>query len=96
MAPLDISQVAGSQVPESSEQNSPHLHSFDNLQSSPEPNELNGLHVFLPNLVVIFFLFSFDRSIFSTGLFPFIELDIDSCSSTQNMKAYFYLPVKPG
>ena len=73
MAGLDISQVAGSQVPESNEQNSPHLHSFDNLQGSPEPNELNGLHVFLPNLVVIFLLFSFDRAIFSTGLFPFID-----------------------
>ena len=82
MAPLDISQVAGSQVPESSEQNSPHLHSFDNLQDSPEPNELNGLHVFLPSLLVIFFLFSFDKAIFRTGLSPIDDLEVDFCSST--------------
>ena len=82
MAGLDILQVAGSQVPESSEQNSPHLHSFDNLQGSPEPNELNSLHVFLPSLLVIFLLFSFDRAIFRTGLSPFVDLELDFCSST--------------
>ena len=92
---MDISQVAGSQSLRN-EQNSPHLHSFVDLQVSPELNVLNGLQVFFANLLLMFLRFSSDRSIFSTGLFPFIELDIDFCFSTQNMKTYFYLPVKPG
>ena len=92
---MDTSQVAGSQR-KRPEQNSPHLHSFEVLQVSPELNVLNGLQIFLPNLLLMFLRFSSDRSIFSTGLFPFIELDFDFYSPTQDMKAYFYLPVKPG